>query len=142
MTHMKVNKTPKLNLSEKEWKEKLTSEQFRVLRNKATDTPFTGKYYKEERTGIYRCAACGHKLFLSDTKYDSGCGWPSFYRPIDENNIIYEEDNSFIMRRTEILCSNCGSHLGHVFDDGPQPTGLRYCVNSTSLDFEATDNNE
>ena len=132
---MKEEKIPKINLTEKEWKERLTPEQFKILREKGTDIPYAGKYYKEKRTGIYRCAACGHELFRSASKYDSGCGWPSFFEPSDEDNIIYKDDNSFFMHRTEIQCSNCGSHLGHIFDDGPNPTGLRYCVNSTSLDF-------
>ena len=122
--------------SEEEWKEILTSEQFRVLRKKGTERAFTGKYYNNKKTGLYVCAGCGNELFHSDNKFDSGTGWPSYWMPVREDKIIEQPDNSLFMRRTEVLCSRCGGHLGHVFDDGPQPTGLRYCINSLSLNFE------
>lgn len=123
--------------SEEQWKNELSPEQYRVLRQCGTEPAFSGKYYKKNDKGVYVCAACGAVLFSSDTKYDSGSGWPSFYAAIDKNAITEEVDTSFGMRRIEIKCAKCGSHLGHVFPDGPQPTGLRYCVNSVSLDFQA-----
>ena len=126
----------KLQKSEKEWRENLTSEQYRVLREKGTEAPFSGEYYKFAQKGVYRCAACGELLFESDTKYDSGSGWPSFWAPVEDEKITEQRDSSHGMTRKEILCSKCGGHLGHVFDDGPHPTGLRYCVNSLSLKFE------
>ncbi|PKK84018.1 MAG: peptide-methionine (R)-S-oxide reductase [candidate division Zixibacteria bacterium HGW-Zixibacteria-1] len=126
----------KIVKTDEEWKKLLTPEQYRVVREKGTEAPFTGKYYKTKEAGVYVCAACGNELFTSDTKYDSGCGWPSFYKPAIEANIETHSDSSLGMRRTEIVCSRCGAHLGHVFDDGPKPTGLRYCVNSASLNFE------
>ena len=115
---------------------KLTSEQYRVLVQKGTELPFMGKYYRHKDEGTYLCAACGQDLFSSRTKYDSGTGWPSFYQPVKEKNVEKEEDKSLFMKRTEVLCSRCGGHLGHVFDDGPQPTGKRYCINSLALDFK------
>jgi peptide-methionine (R)-S-oxide reductase len=126
----------KKNKTEEEWKKELTKEQFTVLRQKGTERPFTGIYWDNKEKGIYRCAGCGAELFDSETKFDSGCGWPSFYSPIDEDKIEEQTDTSHGMIRTEILCKNCGGHLGHVFDDGPKPTGLRYCINSVSLDFK------
>lgn len=128
-------KSPK-EKSDKEWKKELSKEQFRVLRLKGTEQAFTGKFWNHKEKGTYKCAGCGIALFESDTKFDSGCGWPSFFTPSDENNIQEEIDTSHGMVRTEVLCKNCGGHLGHVFDDGPKPTGLRYCINSVSLDFE------
>ncbi len=128
--------TEKINLSETEWKEKLTEEQYSVLRLKATEKPFSGKYYKLNDKGIYCCAACGNELFSSETKFDAGCGWPSFYDAIAEDKIETRQDTSFNMERTEIICAKCGGHLGHLFDDGPAPTGKRYCVNSVSLGFK------
>lgn len=122
--------------TEAEWREKLSPEQFRILRQGETERAFTGKYWDSKAEGVYRCAGCGEKLFASDTKYESHSGWPSFFKPLSEGLIDEEEDRSFGMVRTEITCSNCGGHLGHVFDDGPNPTGLRYCVNSASLDLE------
>ena len=122
--------------SDKEWQTCLTPEEYAILRKKETERPFTGKYYQYKDDGTYVCAACGNELFSSKTKYDSGSGWPSFYDVIAEGKIIYKEDNSFGTTRIEILCAKCDSHLGHVFDDGPQPTGKRFCVNSVSLDFE------
>lgn len=121
-----------------QWREKLSPEQYQVLRQGATERAFTGEYWDEKAAGVYRCAGCGEKLFSSDTKFESHSGWPSFYRPMAEDIIEQEEDRSYGMVRTEIKCANCGGHLGHVFDDGPQPTGLRYCVNSASLDLEKT----
>lgn len=126
--------------SDKEWKEKLTPEQYHVLREKGTEQPFTGKYYTNKEDGTYLCAACGSALFGSDTKYESGSGWPSFYEPLSMEAIDEEMDKSHGMIRTEVKCKNCGSHLGHVFPDGPKPSGLRYCINSLSLDFKKNKN--
>ena len=126
----------KVMKTDKEWNKELTPEQYHVLREKGTERPFTGKYWNTKEPGIYRCAACGQILFESDTKFDSGCGWPSFYAPDSSNAISTQSDHSFMMDRTEVLCSKCGGHLGHVFDDGPAPTGLRYCINSASLKFD------
>lgn len=118
------------------WKKKLTPEQYRILREKGTEAPFTGKFYKNFENGMYECAACGNPLFSSDTKFDSDCGWPSFDNSINKDNIELKEDNSLGMRRTEVLCKKCGGHLGHLFNDGPTKTGLRYCINSLSLNFK------
>ena len=123
-------------IEEKEWRDKLTKEQYKVLREKGTEQPFTGKYWDNHKKGKYYCAGCGALLFDSETKFESGSGWPSFYAPIDEDNIDMKTDKSFGMRRTEVLCKKCGGHLGHVFPDGPKPTGQRYCINSISLDFK------
>ena len=125
-----------LTKTDKEWKEILTPEQYSVLREKDTERAFTGKFYENKETGVYVCAACGNELFYSDAKFDSGSGWPSFWKPVSEKSVVTKADNSHFMQRTEVLCGNCGGHLGHVFDDGPNPTGLRYCINSVSLDFE------
>lgn len=122
--------------SDDEWKEKLTPEQYDVLRKKGTERPFAGKYWNNHEKGTYYCSGCGAPLFDSETKFESGSGWPSFYAPIEESNIETETDLSHGMIRKEILCKNCKGHLGHVFKDGPKPTGLRYCVNSISLKFE------
>ena len=125
-----------LPASEAEWKERLTSKQYRVLREKGTERPFTGKYWDSKQQGVYSCAGCGQKLFESDTKYGSGCGWPSFYQPAKGEVITEKKDLTSGMRRVEVLCSKCGGHLGHVFNDGPRPTGLRYCINSAALKLE------
>ncbi len=122
--------------TEREWREQLTPEQYHVIRQKGTEPPFTGEYYLLKDRGTYRCAACGQKLFDSDAKYESGSGWPSFWAAVDEGAIDTHRDLSHGMVRTEIRCSQCGGHLGHVFEDGPRPTGLRYCVNSVSLQFD------
>ncbi len=127
---------------EKEWKEKLSEEQFRVLRLKETERPFTGKYWNNSEKGMYYCAGCGTPLFDSSSKFNSECGWPSFSVPLQDSKIKEETDRSFNMRRTEVLCQKCGGHLGHVFDDGPKPTGLRYCINSISLDFKSKNKEE
>ena len=128
--------TGKVALSNEEWKKILSPEVFRVAREKGTERPYTSQYETSNEIGTYYCAACGNALFRSDTKFESGCGWPSFYEPISKSSVIYEADNTYGMRRTEVMCGRCKSHLGHVFDDGPKPTGLRYCINGVVLDFE------
>jgi peptide-methionine (R)-S-oxide reductase len=125
----------KVTKSEDEWRRQLTPDQFAVCREKGTERAFTGRYWNHHEAGTYRCVACGTELFNSDTKFDSGSGWPSFWAPIAPENIRTQEDTSHSMRRTEVLCAACGSHLGHVFPDGPRPTGQRYCLNSVALDF-------
>lgn len=126
----------KIVRSEEEWRRLLTPEQFQVCRQKGTERAFTGEYWNSKEKGFYRCVACGNELFSSDTKFDSGTGWPSFWAPIREENVGTEQDNGLFMRRVEVHCNRCGSHLGHVFDDGPPPTGKRYCINSVSLKLE------
>jgi len=119
-----------------QWTACLTPEQFRIMRQKGTERAFTGRYWNETAPGVYRCAACGQELFLSDSKFDAGCGWPSFSAPADGGSVETREDTSYGMLRTEVVCCRCGSHLGHVFSDGPKPTGLRYCINSVALSLE------
>jgi len=128
--------TDKVVLSDDEWKKLLPSDVYYVARQKGTERPNTSEYEKSNEIGTYYCAVCGNALFKSDTKFESGCGWPSFYEPISKGSIIYAQDNSFGMSRTEVMCGRCKSHLGHVFDDGPKPTGLRYCINGVVLDFK------
>jgi methionine-R-sulfoxide reductase len=132
------NMENKVEKTEHEWKKELTPEQYHVLREKGTERAFTGKYDHFFEKGVYKCAACGNELFSSDKKYDSGCGWPAYWTPLAKDKIILKEDRSFGMTRTEVMCAKCGSHLGLVFDDGPEPTGQRYCINSVSLIFEKT----
>lgn len=132
---MSEGKDEKVIKSEEEWRKLLTPGQFRVLREKGTEQPYTGKFYKHDERGVYTCAACGAELFVSDTKFDAHCGWPSFFESL-KGKVDTVVDNSHGMKRIEITCHRCGGHLGHVFDDGPKPTGLRYCVNSESLDFK------
>ncbi len=125
--------------SDAQWKEELSDESYRIARKGGTERPFTGVYWNNKEPGVYRCVCCGAKLFDSEQKYESGSGWPSFWKPLESQNIEEEQDNSLGMRRTEVRCSKCGAHLGHVFEDGPEPTGLRYCINSASLEFKERD---
>lgn len=129
----------KMKKAEEEWRKELTPEQYHVLREKGTERAFTGALYQNHEGGTYHCAGCGALLFQSDTKYESGSGWPSFYNPADSDAVETHEDNSFGMRRIEVSCARCGGHLGHLFPDGPRPTGLRYCINSASLKFEKSE---
>jgi peptide-methionine (R)-S-oxide reductase len=131
--------TEKVEKTEQEWRAELTPEQYRILREHATEPAFTGEYYATKEPGVYLCAGCGARLFGSDTKYDSGTGWPSFYAPADGEAVETERDWSLLVPRTEVHCASCGGHLGHVFSDGPNPTGLRYCINSAALQLERDD---
>jgi peptide-methionine (R)-S-oxide reductase len=132
----------KEEMSEEKWKKKLTTEEYHVLREKGTEAPFTGELVDNKREGKYVCAGCGSELFLSDAKYDSGSGWPSFWEPKSEENIETKSDGSLGMKRIEVTCKKCGGHLGHVFEDGPKPTGLRYCINSAALHFKDQSDSE
>ena len=131
--------TKKIVKPDEEWKKTLTDEEYRLLRKKGTEAAFTGELLNNKREGIYVCAGCGNPLFSSDTKFDSGSGWPSFFGPVTDSSVEEKSDRSLFMKRTEVLCEKCGGHLGHVFDDGPEPTGLRYCINSGALHFKDSD---
>lgn len=134
-----MNDTTKLPQTDAEWKAQLTDNQYHILREKGTERAFTGEYWDNHDHGIYKCAGCGTTLFASEQKFDSGCGWPSFSLPWDSTAVNYNDDNAYGMKRTEVTCKKCGGHLGHVFDDGPPPTNLRYCINSGSMVFEKQD---
>jgi len=136
---MRQNEDRKIIKSDKEWKKQLSDQEYQILRNKGTEPAFTGKFYKHKEQGTYLCTGCGNELFLSDAKYESGSGWPSFWEPVNEHNVETESDNGLWMKRTEVKCAQCGGHLGHVFNDGPKPTGMRYCVNSAALKFRMRD---
>lgn len=129
----------KINKSDEEWRKELSDEQFHILREKGTESPWSGALLENKEKGVYECAACGNDLYSSETKYDSGSGWPSFYDPISANAVDFEKDKSFGMTRTEVKCGRCGSHLGHIFPDGPEPSGQRYCMNSGALNFKKKD---
>ena len=128
--------TEKISKNDDEWRQQLSPDQFKICRNKGTEPAFSGNYWNTKETGTYQCVCCGNELFDSSSKFDSGTGWPSFYQAIDSEKVATKEDSSLFMRRTEVLCNKCDSHLGHVFPDGPQPTGLRFCINSASLELK------
>jgi peptide-methionine (R)-S-oxide reductase len=133
------NQTEKVQKTDAEWRKQLTAEEYQVTRKKGTEPAFTGKYWDTKEHGVFRCVCCGEPLFDSDTKYDSGTGWPSFYAPIDESKVALETDESYGMMRTEVMCRRCEAHLGHLFPDGPKPTGLRFCINSAALKLEESE---